>query len=136
MHDSLSFELAAGIAFKQAAKKASPVLMEPIMSVEVTTPDEFTGDVTGDLTGTASQVAIANGADNRVLTAASANTINGEANLTFDGSTLSIGGNLTLASGKATIDSIEIDGSTISNVNASPNQAIFLKPSKIKKIDM
>ena len=47
--DSLSFELAAGIAFKQAAKKANPVLMEPIMSVEVTTPDEFTGGVTGDL---------------------------------------------------------------------------------------
>ena len=39
----------------------------------------------GNLTGTASQVTIANGADNRVLTAASANTLNGEANLTFDG---------------------------------------------------
>ena len=47
--DSLSFELAAGIAFKAAAKKANPVLLEPIMSVEVTTPDEFTGGVTGDL---------------------------------------------------------------------------------------
>ena len=47
--DSLSFELAAGIAFKSAAKKANPVLLEPIMSVEVTTPDEFTGGVTGDL---------------------------------------------------------------------------------------
>ena len=47
--DSLSFELAAGIAFKEAARKASPVLLEPIMSVEVTTPDEFTGGVTGDL---------------------------------------------------------------------------------------
>ena len=47
--DSLSFELAAGIAFKKATKKANPVLMEPIMSVEVTTPDEFTGGVTGDL---------------------------------------------------------------------------------------
>lgn len=47
--DSLSFELAAGIAFKKAAKNASPVLMEPIMSVEVITPDEFTGGVTGDL---------------------------------------------------------------------------------------
>ena len=47
--DSLSFELAAGIAFKKSAKKANPVLMEPIMSVEVTTPDEFTGGVTGDL---------------------------------------------------------------------------------------
>ena len=47
--DSLSFELAAGIAFKTAAKKANPVLLEPIMSVEVTSPDEFTGGVTGDL---------------------------------------------------------------------------------------
>ena len=47
--DSLSFELAAGIAFKKAALKARPVLLEPIMSVEVTSPDEFTGGVTGDL---------------------------------------------------------------------------------------
>ena len=47
--DSLSFELAARIGFKEAAKKARPVLMEPIMGVEVTTPDEFTGAVTGDL---------------------------------------------------------------------------------------
>ena len=47
--DSLSFELAARIGFKEAAKKASPVLMEPIMAVEVTTPNEFTGAVTGDL---------------------------------------------------------------------------------------
>jgi len=47
--DSLSFELAARIGFKDAAKKASPVIMEPIMAVEVTTPDEFTGPVTGDL---------------------------------------------------------------------------------------
>ena len=47
--DALSFELAARIGFKEAAKKANPVLMEPIMAVEVTTPDEFTGAVTGDL---------------------------------------------------------------------------------------
>ncbi len=47
--DSLSFEVAARIGFKEAAKKAGPVLMEPIMAVEVTTPDEFTGAVTGDL---------------------------------------------------------------------------------------
>ena len=47
--DSLSFELAARVGFKEAAKKAGPVLMEPIMAVEVTTPDEFTGPVTGDL---------------------------------------------------------------------------------------
>lgn len=47
--DSLSFELAARIGFRAAAQKASPVLLEPIMSVEVSTPDEFTGAVTGDL---------------------------------------------------------------------------------------
>jgi elongation factor G len=47
--DSLSFELAAKIGFKEAAKKARPVLMEPIMSVDVVTPDEFTGAVIGDL---------------------------------------------------------------------------------------
>jgi elongation factor G len=47
--DSLSFELAARIGFKEAARKAGPQLLEPIMSVEVVTPDEFTGSVTGDL---------------------------------------------------------------------------------------
>lgn len=47
--DSLSFELAARIGFKEAAKKCNPQLLEPIMSVEVLTPDEFTGAVTGDL---------------------------------------------------------------------------------------
>lgn len=47
--DALSFELCAKIGFKAAAKKALPVLMEPIMSVEVNTPDAYLGDVTGDL---------------------------------------------------------------------------------------
>ncbi len=47
--DSLSFELAARIGFKEAAKKAGPQLLEPIMSVEVLSPDEYTGSVTGDL---------------------------------------------------------------------------------------
>ena len=47
--DSLSFELAARIGFREAAKKARPRLLEPIMSVEVVTPDEYTGPVTGDL---------------------------------------------------------------------------------------
>ena len=47
--DSLSFELASRIGFKESTKKASPVLLEPIMSVEVVTPDEFTGGLTGDL---------------------------------------------------------------------------------------
>jgi len=47
--DSLSFELAARIGFKESAKKAKPILLEPVMSVEVVTPDEYTGSVTGDL---------------------------------------------------------------------------------------
>jgi elongation factor G len=47
--DSLSFELAARVGFRAAAKKAKPVLMEPIMSVEVVTPEEYTGPVNGDL---------------------------------------------------------------------------------------
>ncbi|MCU0421914.1 MAG: elongation factor G [Bacteroidia bacterium] len=47
--DSLSFELAAKIGFKEAARKASPVLLEPIMKVEVLTPEENMGDIIGDL---------------------------------------------------------------------------------------
>jgi elongation factor G len=47
--DSLSFELAARIGFKEAAAKCAPQLLEPIMSVEVMSPDEYTGSVTGDL---------------------------------------------------------------------------------------
>ncbi len=47
--DSLSFELAARIGFKEAAAKCAPQLLEPIMSVEVVSPDEYTGAVTGDL---------------------------------------------------------------------------------------
>ncbi len=47
--DSLSFEMAARIGFKVAAKKASPVLLEPVMGVEVVSPEEYTGSITGDL---------------------------------------------------------------------------------------
>ncbi len=47
--DSLSFELAAKIAFKAACKKASTVLLEPVMKLEVITPEEYLGDVVGDI---------------------------------------------------------------------------------------
>lgn len=47
--DSLSFELAARVGFKTAAAKCKPVILEPIMAVEVVTPDEYTGSITGDL---------------------------------------------------------------------------------------
>jgi len=47
--DQLSFEMAAKRGFKSAARKAKSVLLEPIMKLEVVTPDEYVGDVTGDL---------------------------------------------------------------------------------------
>jgi elongation factor G len=47
--DSLSFEIAGSMAVKEAVRKGRPVLLEPVFKVEVTTPDEFTGDVIGDL---------------------------------------------------------------------------------------
>jgi elongation factor G len=45
----LAFKIAGSIGFREAAKKAGPVLLEPIMSVEVVAPEEFMGDVIGDL---------------------------------------------------------------------------------------
>ena len=47
--DALSFELAAKMGFKEAGKKAKPVIMEPIMKIEVVTPEEYMGDIVGDL---------------------------------------------------------------------------------------
>jgi len=47
--DEISFKVAGSIAFKEGAKKAKPVLLEPIMAVEVITPEEYLGDVMGDL---------------------------------------------------------------------------------------
>ena len=54
--DQLSFELAAKIGFKESAKKASPVIMEPIMKMEVVTPEEYMGDIVGDLNRRRGQV--------------------------------------------------------------------------------
>ncbi|HOM77775.1 MAG TPA: elongation factor G [bacterium] len=47
----MAFKIAASEAFKEAQRKASPYLLEPIMKVEVITPDEFMGDVIGNLSG-------------------------------------------------------------------------------------
>lgn len=47
--DEISFKVAGSMAFKEAARKAKPILLEPIMSVEVITPEEYLGDVMGDL---------------------------------------------------------------------------------------
>ncbi|MFO7281547.1 MAG: elongation factor G [Thermoanaerobacterales bacterium] len=45
----MAFKIAGSMAFKEAARRAKPVLLEPIMSVEVVTPEEYMGDVIGDL---------------------------------------------------------------------------------------
>ena len=47
--DQLSFELAARMAFRHACPKCHPVLLEPIMSLEVVTPEDYMGDIVGDL---------------------------------------------------------------------------------------
>ena len=47
--DQLSFELAARMAFRHACPKCKPVLLEPIMSLEVVTPEDYMGDIVGDL---------------------------------------------------------------------------------------
>ena len=47
--DQLSFEIAARLAFRHAYRKANPVLLEPIMNLEVVTPEDYMGDIVGDL---------------------------------------------------------------------------------------
>jgi elongation factor G len=55
MHDvdssEMAFKIAASMAFKEACRKAKPVILEPVMAVEVVTPEEYMGDVMGDLSG-------------------------------------------------------------------------------------
>ena len=52
----MAFKIAGSMAFKEAARKAKPVLLEPIMSVEVVTPEDYMGDVIGDLNSRRGQV--------------------------------------------------------------------------------
>ncbi|MDF5751537.1 elongation factor G [Spongiactinospora sp. TRM90649] len=52
----MAFKIAGSMAFKEAARKASAVLLEPVMSVEVTTPEDYMGDVIGDLNGRRGQI--------------------------------------------------------------------------------
>jgi len=54
--DQLSFQVAAGIAFREASRKAKVVILEPIMKFEVITPSEYMGEVTGDITKRRGQV--------------------------------------------------------------------------------
>ena len=54
--ESLSFELAAKLGFKEAARLAKSVIMEPIMKLEVLTPEENMGDIVGDLNRRRGQV--------------------------------------------------------------------------------
>ena len=91
--DSLSFELAAKLAFKIAAKAAKAVIMEPIMKLEVITPEENMGDIVGDLNRRRGQV---NSMDDR----AGAKVVKGEVPLSeMFGYVTSL---RTLSSGRAT----------------------------------
>lgn len=66
----MAFKIAGSLAFKEAARMASPVLLEPMMAVEVTTPEEYMGDVIGDLNARRGQVrAMAERSGARVITA-------------------------------------------------------------------
>src|SRR5207249_3566895 len=52
----MAFKIAGSMALKEAAKKASPALLEPVMAVEVTTPEDYMGDVIGDLNSRRGQI--------------------------------------------------------------------------------
>jgi elongation factor G len=61
----MAFKIAGSIAFKTAAKKANPVLLEPVMKVEVVTPEEYMGSITGDLSSRRGRI---EGMDSRMST--------------------------------------------------------------------
>jgi elongation factor G len=52
----LAFEIAARSAFREAMEKSSPIILEPTMKVEVTTPEEYMGDVIGDINSRRGQI--------------------------------------------------------------------------------
>ena len=52
----MAFKIAGSLALKEAVRKGRPNILEPIMEVEVTTPDEFMGDVIGDLNSRRGQI--------------------------------------------------------------------------------
>jgi elongation factor G len=52
----MAFKIAGSMAFKEAARQAQPVLLEPIMAVEVRTPEQYMGDVIGDLNSRRGQI--------------------------------------------------------------------------------
>ena len=54
--NEMAFKIAGSIAFQNAAKKANPVLLEPIMNVEVVTPEDYFGDVMGNLSSRRGQI--------------------------------------------------------------------------------
>jgi elongation factor G len=60
----IAFKIASSQAFQEAARKAKPVLLEPMMAIEVVVPDEYIGDVTGDI---ASKRGLVEGTENRGL---------------------------------------------------------------------
>ena len=114
--DSLSFELAAKIGYKSAAKSAKSVIMEPIMKLEVLTPEENMGDVVGDLNRRRGQV---NNMDDR----AGSNVV--KANVPLSEMFGYVTALRTLSSGRAT-STMEFDhyAATPANVSAEVIKAI------------
>ena len=68
--NEMAFKIAASIAFKEAARKADPVVLEPVMSIEVITPQDFAGAIIGDLASRRARIgAMEHRADSVVITA-------------------------------------------------------------------